>query len=82
MRISFPFLLAKELHRFLLIMRTCSFYSPVGRGYIRKASVHLVQKYFPHDFNTDSLSCTEWGKNESDENNIKKRQQRDRYNTV
>ena len=51
-------------------------------GYIRKASVHLVQKYFPHDFNTDSLSCTEWGKNESDENNIKKRQQRDRYNTV
>ena len=28
-------------------MRTLSFfYSPVSRGYIRKVSVHLVQKYF------------------------------------
>ena len=60
MRISFPFIYAKDLRRFLLIMRTRSFfYSPVRRGYIRKVIVHLVQKYFSHDFSTDSLSCSE-----------------------
>ena len=31
------------------------FYSPVLRGYIRKKIVHLVQKYFLHDFSTDSI---------------------------
>ena len=62
MRISFPFLLAKELRRFLLIMRTRSFYSPICRGYIRKVSLHLVHKYFPHDCSTDSISCSEWKK--------------------
>ena len=30
-----------------------------SRGYIRKVSVHLVQKYFPHDCSTDSISCSE-----------------------
>ena len=32
------------------------FNSPVCRGYIRKVSVNLVQKYFPHDCSTDSIS--------------------------
>ena len=57
MRISFIFLLAKGLRRFLFIMINRSFYSPVRRGYIRKVSMHLVQKYFPHDCSTDTLSC-------------------------
>ena len=60
MRISFPFLLAKDLRKYLLIMRNYSFFnSPVRKGYIRKVSVHLVQKYFPHDCSTNSLSCSE-----------------------
>ena len=38
-RITFPFLLAKDLRRFLLIMRTHSFLnSPVRRGYIRTST--------------------------------------------
>ena len=56
MIISFTFLLAKDIHKFLLLMITRSFYSPVCKGYIRKVSVHLVQRYFPHDYSTDSLS--------------------------
>ena len=60
MRISFPFLRAKDLRRFLLIVRTHSFLnSRERRGYIHKVSVHLVQKYFPHDCSTDRLSCSE-----------------------
>ena len=37
MIIEFPFLRAKELHMFLLIMRTCSFFTPlyVGNKYVR-----------------------------------------------
>ena len=82
-RISFPFLLAKDLRRFLLFMRTRSFFnSPVRRGYMRKVSVHLVQKCSPHDCSTDSLSCNEQKKEESYENNIKTRQQRSRDETV
>ena len=47
MRISFPFLLATDIHRFLVIMRTRSFFSSLlYRRYIRKVSVHLMQKYF------------------------------------
>ena len=45
-RISFPFLLAKDLRRVLLILITRNVYSPIRRGYIRKVIVHLVQKYF------------------------------------
>ena len=59
MRIPFPFLHTKDLRTSLLITRTRSFYSPICRGYIRKVSVHLVQKYFPHDCSTDSISCSE-----------------------
>ena len=59
MGISFTFLRANELCRFLLIMKTRGFYSPVSRGYIQKVSLHLVQKYFSHDCSTDSLSCSE-----------------------
>ena len=59
-RISFPFLRAKDSRRYLLIMRTSIFLnSPVGRGYIRNFSVHLVHKYFPHDSSTDIISCSE-----------------------
>ena len=43
MRILFLFILTKNIHRFLLLMRTRSFYSPLRRGYILKVS---VQKYF------------------------------------
>ena len=46
----------------LLIMITSFFNSPARRGYIRKVSVHLVQKYFPHNCITDSISCSEWKK--------------------
>ena len=46
MRISFLFLRAKDLHTSLLIMKTCSFFNYlVCRRYIRKVSVHLVQKH-------------------------------------
>ena len=47
------------------------FFSPVRRGYIRKVSVHLVQKYFLHDCSTDSTSCSKrkkgiwWKKNQN-----------------
>ena len=58
------------------------FYSPVRRGCICKVSVHFVQKYFPHDCRTDSLSCSKQGGKESDENNTKTRQQQDREDTV
>ena len=34
MRISFPVLLAKDIRRFIFIMRTCSFFYPLCRGYI------------------------------------------------
>ena len=58
------------------------FYSSVRRGYISKVSVHLVQKYFPHDCSIDSISCSKRWKRESDENSIKTRQQLDRDQTV
>ena len=57
MIILFPFLLANDLRRFLLIMITRIFNSPLRRGYIHKVSVHVVQKYFPHDCSTDNISC-------------------------
>ena len=81
MIISFPFLRAKDLRTFLFIMRTLFLNSTVHRGYIHKVSVHLVQKYFPHDCSTDSIYCSEQ-KKESDKNNIKTRQQRDRRDSV
>ena len=57
-----PFLHAKDLCTSLLITRTHIFKSPVCRGYIRKFSVHSVQKYFLHDCSTDSISCSKRGK--------------------
>ena len=82
MRTSFTFLLAQILRSFLLIMRKCSFYSPVCRGYICKISVHLVQKYFPHDCSTDIIYCSEQSKKEYNENNTKMRQQQYRDKKV
>ena len=55
------------------------FYSPVLRGYIRKVSIHLVQKYFPHDCSTDSLFCRRkkkwiWWKKYQNETSTRQRQ--------
>ena len=58
------------------------FYSPVRTGYIRKVSVHLVQKYFSYYFSTDSISCSERGKKEYDEKNTNTRHLQDRDKTV
>ena len=58
MIILFTFLLAKGFRKLLLIIITRIFNSHVHRGYICKVSVHLVQKYFPYDCSTDSLSCS------------------------
>ena len=82
MRISLPFLLAKYLRRFLLIMINHSFYSPLHRGHIRKVSVHSVQKYFPHDCSTDSLSCSEQGKSDLTKKNQNKIATRQRQDSV
>ena len=46
MRILFPFLLTKNIHRFLLLIGTHSFLLSLRRGYIRKVSVYLVQFFF------------------------------------
>ena len=59
MGFSFPLLRAKNLHSSLLNIRAHSFYSLVRRGYIRKVSVQLVQKYFSRNCSTDSISCSE-----------------------
>ena len=55
----FPFLRANDLRSSLLNIRARSFYSLVRRGYIRKVSVKLVQKYFSRVCSTDSISCSE-----------------------
>ena len=59
MGFSFPFLRANDLHSSLLNIRARIFHSLVRRGYIRKVSVQLVQKYFPRVCSTDSSSCSE-----------------------
>ena len=46
MRISFPFLRAKDIPKSLLIIIMCNFYSSVCMVYIQKVSVHLVQNFF------------------------------------
>ena len=66
MRISFPFLRARDLRTYYWSWELVFFHSPVRRGYIRKVSVNLVQKYFLHDCSTDSISCSERVKKESD----------------
>ena len=42
-----------------LLLELVVFYSLVRRGFIRKASVQLVPKYFSRDCSTDSISCSE-----------------------
>ena len=59
MRTSFPFLRAMYLHRIILIILSRSFFSPVRREYIRKFSVHLIQKFCSHDLSNKVLSCSE-----------------------
>ena len=51
--------------------------SPVCRGYISKVSVHFVQKYFPHDFSTDSISCSE-----REKRNLMKKYQNEKATSV
>ena len=51
---------AKYVRMSTLIMTTHGFFnSPVCREYVRKVSVHLIQKYFPYDCRTDSFSFSE-----------------------
>ena len=45
--------------RLYWILELLIFYSLVRRGYIRKVSVQLVQKYFSRVCSTDSISCSE-----------------------
>ena len=59
MGLSFPIIRANNLCSSLLNIRARSFYSLVCRGYIRKVSVQLVQKYFSRVCSTDSISCSE-----------------------
>ena len=57
------------------------FYPPVCRGYIRKVSVNLAQKYF-HMISVLVVFLAVNEKKEYDKNNIKTRQQQDRDETV
>ena len=82
MRISFQFLLAKDLCRFLLIMRTRSSFTLL---YVGGTYAGLVYTWYKNIFYMIAvlivfLSVNE--KKECDENNIKTRQQQDRDKTV
>ena len=62
MRISFPFLLAKELRRFYW-SREIVFLSLLYVGGTYSRLVYTWYKNnFPHDCSTDNLSCREWKK--------------------
>ena len=84
MRISFPFLRAKDLRAYLLIMRTCIFFNLVNVG---DTNAKLVYTWYKNIFRTIAVFIVffQWtGEKESDENNTKTRQRRDRdrYETV
>ena len=82
MRIYFLFLLAKDLCRFLLIMRPHNiFNSPVHRGYILRVSVHLVQNIF-HMIAVLTVFLAANKIYIYDKNNIKSIQRQDRDDAV
>ena len=53
-----PFYMLRIYVRLYWLREIVVFNSPVRRRYIRKVSVHSVQKYFPHDCSTNSISCS------------------------
>ena len=82
LRISFQFLRAKGLHRFSLIMRTCSFLTLL---YVRGTYTRLVYTWYNNIFRMIAvlivfLAVNE--KKESNENYIKTRQRQDREKKV
>ena len=82
MRFLFPFLLAKELCRFLLITRTRSFLTLL---YVGGTYVRLVYTWYKNIFRMIAVLIVFVAANEKkecDENNIKTRQQQDRDKTV
>ena len=75
MRISFPFLLAKYLRRFLLITRTLSFFNLLYAGGKYARLVYTWYKNISHMIAVLIVFLAANEKKESDENNIKTRQQ-------
>ena len=81
MIISFTSLLAEELRRFLLIIRTCSFLTLLYVGVIYARLVYSWYKNILHIIALLIVFLAANKKKERDENNIKTRQQRDRDET-
>ena len=82
MRISFLLLLAKDLHRFLLIMRTRSFFTLL---YMGDTYARLVYNWYNSIFHMIAVLMFYFAANrggKSDKNNIKTRQRQYRYKTV
>ena len=83
MRILLPFILTKNIHRFLLLMRTCSFLTLfyVGGTYARlvytwyKNIFYMIAVLMVYPSENDKRQ--KWG-----DNNIKTRQRQDRDDTV
>ena len=78
MRISFPFLHAKDLRTSLLIIITCGFFTLM---YVGGTYARLVYTWYKNIFHTIAVLLVFLAagkKKESDENNIKTRQQIDR----
>ena len=59
-RISFPFLLAKDSRRFLFIMITRSFFTLLYLGGTYARLVYTWYKKILHDCSTDGISCSKW----------------------
>ena len=83
MIISFPFLRSKDLHTYLLIMRACSFLTLL---YVGVTYARLVFSWHKTIFRIIAVfilfHAANGEKMESDENNIKTRQQLDRDKTL
>ena len=68
MRISFPFLLAKELHRFLLIMGTRSFFTLL---YVEGTCARLVYNWYKNIFHMIAVLIVFIAANEKKESDEK-----------
>ena len=83
MIISFPFLRAKDFRTYLLIMRTCSFFTLL---YVGVTYARLVFTWYKTIFRKIAVfivfHAANGKKMESDERNIKTRQQLDRDDTL
>ena len=74
-----PFYVLRIYVRIYWLWELVVFYSSVRWGYICKVSVNLVQKYFPHNCSTDSISYREqkkgiWWKQYQNETSNRQRQ--------